>query len=195
MKRPLWAVAVFTVSAVLAGPARAEIQKSGQEVWPGKFQVGAHILGGQFGWTGFEASGWRLDVDFAGKIKDFDKFSLWVGGGLHYTAGGIYTCVGCGSFQNEFGFWGFVELSLEKLMPIPLVPYVRAGPEGGILYYGAAGGFFDIRLLGGIHYFITKNVGLGAEMSVGFGAGFYPGNLGTGFYGTWTGELGARFAF
>ena len=193
MNRPLLAVALV---AALAAPAAAEIQKSGPEVWPGKFQVGAHVIGGQFGWTGFEASGFRLDFDFAGRVKDFDKFTLWVGGGIHYTAGGIYACVGCGGFQNDFGFWGFVEISLEKLLTqIPLVPYVRAGPDGGILYYGAAGGYFDIRLLGGIHYFITKNVGLGAEMSVAFGAGFYPGKLGTGFYGTWTGQLGARFAF
>lgn len=193
MTRPLLAVALV---AALAAPARADIQKSGPEVFPGKFQVGAHVIGGQFGFTGFEASGWRLNVDFAGKIKDFDKFSLWVGGGIHYTAGGIYACVGCGGFQNEFGFWGFVELSLEKLFDkIPLVPYVRAGLDGGVLYYAAAGGYFAVRVQAGIHYWITKNVGLGGEAAFDLGAGFYPGALGTGFYGETDLELGARFAF
>jgi hypothetical protein len=193
VKAPLLAVALV---AALAAPAAAEIQKKGPQIWPGKFQLGAHVIGGQFGFTGFEPSGFRVDVDFAGRLKEFEKISLWLGGGFHYTAGGIYGCRGCGGFQNEVGFWAFVEISLEKLLTeIPLVPFVRAGPEGGLLYYGAAGGYFDIRIESGVHYFLTKNVGLGAQLSAGFGAGFYPGNLGTGFYGVVTAQLGARFAF
>ncbi len=193
MIRPLLAVALV---AALAAPAAADIQKSGPEVFPGNFQVGAHVIGGQFGFTGFETSGFRLQLDFAGRIKEFDKFSLWVGGGIHYTAGGLFACAGCAAFQSEFGFWGFVEISLEKLMnKIPLVPYVRAGPDGGLLYYGAAGGYFAIRFQAGIHYWLTKNIGLGGEAAFDVGAGFYPGALPTGFYGTVDFELGARFAF
>jgi hypothetical protein len=182
----------------LAAPARADIQKSGPEVFPGKFQVGAHIIGGQFGFTGFEASGWRLDFDFAGRVKEFEKFSLWVGGGFHYTAGGLYACgvVGCGGFQNDLGFWGFVEFSFEKMMDkIPLVPYVRAGPEFGLLYYGAAGGYVALRAQAGIHYWLTKNIGVGGEAGFSLGGGFYPANLGNGFYGVVDFLLGARFAF
>ena len=79
------------------------------------------------------------------------------------------------------------------------MPYVRGGLEGGLLYFGAAGGFFDVRLQGGIHYWLTKNVGLGGEMGVGFGFGSYPGygNVRSfiAFYGVYTAVLGARFAF
>jgi hypothetical protein len=194
VKRLSIAVAVaFAAWAALAATAHADgIQKSGMEQWPGKFQVGAHVLGGQFGFTGYEPSGLRFDFDFAGRLKDFSKFSLWLGGGFHYTAGGLYNFyVG---FQHELGFWAFVEISLDKLITqIPLVPYVRAGLEGGLLYYGAAGGFFDLRILGGIHYWITKNIGLGGEMGISAGFGAYP-TLNT-FYGVYTATLGARFAF
>jgi hypothetical protein len=185
---------VVAVMAALATPAAADgIQKSGMEQWPGKFQVGAHIIGGQFGFTGFEPSGWRLDFDFAGRLKDFDKFSLWLGGGLHYTAGGGFYGR-FGGFSNEAGLWVFVEISLDKLITqIPLVPYVRAGLEGGLLYYASAGGFFDLRIESGIHYWLTKNVGLGGEMSIGVGFGAYPWY--NSFYGVYTATLGARFAF
>jgi hypothetical protein len=187
--------------AALAGNGLADgIQKSGPQTWPGKFQVGAHVIGGQFGFTGNEASGLRFDFDFAGRLKDFDKFGLWLGGGFHYTAsGGFYGPYSAG-FGHELGFWAFVEFSLDKLITqIPLVPYVRGGLEGGLLYFGAAGGFFDVRLQGGIHYWLTKNVGLGGEMGVGFGFGAYPGYGPVGsfiaFYGVYTAVLGARFAF
>jgi hypothetical protein len=194
MKRLSVAVALaVALSAALSTTAHADgIQKSGMETWPGKFQVGVHVLGGQFGFTGNEPSGFRLDFDFAGRLKEFDKFSLWLGGGFHYTAGGLYTRFN--GFQHELGFIAFVELDLDKLITqIPLVPYVRAGPEGGLLYYGAAGGFFDLRLASGVHYFITKNVGLGGEMGLGFGFGAFP-NVNA-FYGVFTASLGARFAF
>ena len=196
MKRLSIAVAVaFAAWAALAAPAHAEIQKSGPQNWPGKFQVGAHVVGGQFGFTGYEPSGLRFDFDFAGRLKDFSKFGLWLGGGFHYTAGGgLYGPAGFGGFSHELGFWAFVEFSLDKLITqIPLVPYVRGGLEGGLLYYGAAGGFFDVRIEGGIHYWLTKNIGLGGEMSFGLGFGAYPGL--NAFYGVYTATLGARFAF
>lgn len=194
MKRLSIAVALaIALSAALTTTAAADgIQKSGMETWPGKFQVGAHIVGGQFGLTGYEPSGLRFDFDFAGKLKEWPKFSLWLGGGFHYTAGGLYNVyVG---FQHELGFWAFAELNLDKMITqFPLVPYVRAGLEGGLLYYGAAGGFFDLRLEAGIHYWLTKNIGLGAEMGLGLGFGAYP--TVNSFYGVYTAVLGARFAF
>jgi len=190
-------MAVVTVAtlAALASPAAAEIQKSGLQTWPGKFQVGAHVIAGQFGFTGYEPSGLRFDFDFAGRLKEFEKFSLWLGGGLHYTAGGAYNFYN--GFQHELGIWAFVEISLDKLITqIPLVPYVRAGLEGGLLYYGFygyAGGFFDLRIQSGVHYWLTKNIGLGAELGFAPGVGTYPTVVS--FYGVLTAGLGARFAF
>jgi hypothetical protein len=187
------AVALSLISA----SALADIQKSGPEQWPGKFQVTVHPISGQAGFTGNEPSGYRFNADFAGLVKDMDKISLWIGGGINYANGFFLGCVGCGSGLNQLGFWVFVEIGLEKLLNIPLVPYVRGGPAGGALFYGNTGGFFDIRIESGVHYFITKNIGLGAHMGVGFGAGFFPfvGGTSTGFYGEWDGGLGAKFAF
>jgi hypothetical protein len=189
MIRPL-AMVVLALT-VAAAPARGEIQKSGPQVWPGKLQVGVHPFGGQFGFTGNEASGYKLTADIAGLLKEFDKVSLWLGGGFNYAAG-FFTCAGCG---HDLQLWVFVELSLEKLLNIPLVPFFRAGPGGDVLIYGVTAGAFIFRIGSGLHYFLTKNVGLGVEGSFSLGAGFYRGVIGTAFYGEWDGTMGARFAF
>jgi hypothetical protein len=64
------ALAVVLVGA--SPSALAEIQKTGPEVWPGKFKVSVYPLAGQFGFTGNEASGYKFIADFAGLIKDMD---------------------------------------------------------------------------------------------------------------------------
>jgi hypothetical protein len=200
MMRPL---AVLALTCALAAPARAQIQTSGPEVWPGKLQVGVHPIGGQYGFNdNREPSGYRGTVDIAGLLKQFDQVSLWLGGGVGFTHGGFVACAGC---DNQVDFWVFVELSLEKLFNIPLVPFFRAGPGGGVLLYTGDNNFgmFTFRVGSGIHYFLTKNIGLGAEMNINLGAGFFndcPAGVqcrfgGTEFFGTWDGELGARFAF
>jgi hypothetical protein len=191
MMRPL---AVLALTCALAAPARAQIQTSGPQAWPGKLQVGVHPIGGQYGFsTDREPSGYRATVDIAGLLKEFDKLSLWLGGGAAFTHGGFVACNFC---DNSVDFWVFVELSLEKLFNIPLVPFFRAGPGGGVLIYSHDNfGMFLFRVGSGIHYYLTKNIGLGAEMNVNFGAGFFNAPVNTDFFGTWDGELGARFAF
>jgi hypothetical protein len=119
--------------------------------------------------------------------------SIWLGGGVNYAAGFFLGCGACGT--SDLQFWAFVEFSLEKLMKIPLVPYVRGGLGGDVLFYNVTAGAFIIRVGSGINYWITKNVGLGAEMNFTAGPGFYGGVIGTKFYGTWDGGFGARFAF
>lgn len=193
MIRPL--VAVALAFAVVGAPlvSSADIQKTGPEVWPGKFQVSAYVLSGQIGFSGNEPSGYKFIADFAGRLKDFDKISLWLGGGINYAAGLFYGCAACG--VSDLQFWAFVEISLEKLLKIPLVPYVRGGIGGDLLFYNVFAGAFVIRVGSGIDYFITKNIGLGAQMHFSLGPGFYGGGLGTLLYGTWDGGFGARFAF
>ena len=99
-------------------------------------------------------------------------------------------------------------MTLEKLLKIPLVPYVQAGLGGDVLVYGGSnlGGAFSIRVGGGIHYYLLKQLAIGAETNFSFGPGIYPlagtgvpcgaGN-GTciGFFGNWDFLIGARFHF
>jgi hypothetical protein len=93
--------------------------------------------------------------------------------------------------------WAFVMLTLEKLIPIPLVPFVRVGLGGDVLFYNPTLGAFIFRFGGGLHYYLLKWLGVGFETNFTFGPGFYNDftHNGTGFYGTWDFGLGARFAF
>ena len=188
-------IAVLTMAAALfaAAPAHAQIQTKGSELFPGKLQVGATIIGFQTGFANQTPSGYKLTTDISGLIAQPGKLSLWLGGGLNY-AFGFYACYlnNCG---GDFQLWAFVMLTFEKLIPIPLVPFARAGVGGDVLFYGATAGAFVLRFGGGVHYYLLKWLGLGIETNFTFGPGFYPNGVGTLFYGNWDFGLGARFAF
>jgi hypothetical protein len=201
---------MFAVAAVLllstASASAVEIQKSGSEVWPGKFMLGANPIGLQFGFNDFGAPGnnatigvadhliYKFSLNFAGLIKSFDKVSLWLGGEINAGGRGYLAMVEPGIF---------VQLGLEKLITkVPLVPLIRAGVSGPIyIPYGyptaVVGGAFQVKVGGGIYYFLTKNVGLGFDTNFGFGPGFVKvgGAVGVGFAGYWDFGIGGKFAF
>lgn len=215
-RRPLVLALLLLGSLSLSAPARAAgIQKSGPQVFPGKFQVGFHPFGFQVAFDDRSTGGYKLAADFSGMLKGFEKLSLWLGGGLAYGHP-TYSCfgglgvgvVGRGrGCAHDVQIWVFVRLTLEKIMKIPLVPYVQVGVGGDILLYanGELGGGVPIRVGGGIHYYLLKNLGLGLETNFSMGPGVYPaagtgigcGGAGTciGFFGNWDVGLGARFAF
>lgn len=188
-------IAVLTLAAALlaAAPARAQVQTKGPEVFTGKLQVGFNPIGFQTGFVDRTPSGYKLTADIAGLIASPGKLSLWLGGGINYAAG-FYACyvTDCG---GDLQLWAFVMLTFEKLIPIPLVPFARAGVGGDVLFYGAVAGAFVLRFGGGVHYYLLKWLGLGIETNFTFGPGFYPNGAGTLFYGNWDFGLGARFAF
>jgi hypothetical protein len=190
-------VAVLTLATALfaAAPAHAEIQTKGSELYPGKLQIGVHIIGFQTGFVDLTPSGYKVTADIAGLIAQPGKLSLWLGGGMNY-AFGFYGCYlngnNCG---GDLQLWAFVMLTFEKLIPIPLVPFARAGLGGDVLFYNQTGGAFVFRFGGGVHYYLLKWLGLGLETNFTMGPGFYGAGLGTHFYGNWDFGLGARFAF
>ena len=189
-------IAVLTMAAALlvAAPARAQVQTKGPEVFPGKLMVGAHIIGFQTGFVNQAPSGYKLLTDIEGLIAQPGKLSLWLGGGLDY-AFGFYACNINGNCGGDLQLWAFVMLTFEKLIPIPLVPFARAGIGTDILFYGNTAGAAVFRFGGGVDYWLFKWLGLGIETNFTFGPGFYGGALGTAFYGNWDFGLGARFAF
>ena len=189
------AIAGLTMATALlvAAPARAQIQTHGPELFPGKLQVGFHPLGFQTGFVDRTPSGYKLDADISGLIAPESFGGVWLGGGINYAAG-FYGCYvnDCG---GDLQLWAFVMLTFEKLLPIPLVPFARAGVGGDVLFYGAVAGAFVLRFGGGVHYYLLKWLGLGIETNFTVGPGFYPNGAGTLFYGNWDFGLGARFAF
>ncbi len=192
-------IAVLTMAAALlaATPARAQIQTHGPEVFPGKLQIGFNPIGFQTGFNGNSPSGYKLMADVSGLIAQPGKLSLWLGGGMNFAAGfyGCYVVNAVSNCGNDLQLWAFVMLTFEKLIPIPLVPFARAGVGGDILFYGNTAGAFVFRLGGGAYYYLLKWLGLGVETNFTFGPGFYGGGAGTLFYGNWDFGLGARFAF
>lgn len=197
---------VVAASLFATRPAHAEIQTSTHQ-FTGKFLVGITPLGAQIRFDGTSVAGYKLQLDFSGKLKEMDKLTIWLGGGFNYTAGTYGFVFG----NHDVQLWAFVMLTLEKLLKIPLVPFVRAGIGGDVLLYNASasgtlsGGAFAIRMGGGIHYYIIKQLGMGFETNFTFGPGFYPaavhGPCGGGnttcvnLYGNWDFGFGIRLHF
>lgn len=183
---------------VVGGSARAvPPQTHGPELFPGKLQIGVTVVGFQAGFVSLATSGYKITSDVSGLIAPLKPGGLWLGGGINYTAGffGCSAFNGCG---GDLQLWAFAMLTLEKLMPFPLVPFVRAGLGGDVEFYGGTVGAFILRFGGGVHYYVFKWLGLGLETNFTLGPGFYgnaAGQSGTGFYGSWDFGLGARFAF
>jgi hypothetical protein len=194
-------LAMLLVSSV----ARADIQTKGPEEWPGKIMFSARPLGVQVNFNSVEGAGigttftdafasYKLGLDVAGIIASLPKLTIWLGGELN-IGGRAYLAI------LEPGF--FVQLTLEKLLTIPLVPIIKAGISGPLYaLYGfpgaSAGGAFQIKVGGGVYYFLTKHIGVGAETAFAFGPGFVHtvgGGTGIGFSGYWDFTMGARFAF
>jgi hypothetical protein len=196
MKRTM-ALAALALALVAAAPstAEAEIQTKGPQEYPGKFELDAHfgftagILGGTPG--GFKHFGVNTVIGGSG------------GAGCFY-ANGYYNC-------GFFGYGTAIEpgagIKIKfKIQQVPLVPYIKANAVfmGVVNRYCGDNGFgFGGRVGGGAKYFITKNIGLGIEVSSLFGPAFYTGyrNCGTffpshvEFYWSFDVGIGAEFNF
>jgi hypothetical protein len=207
---PTWKrSALICLLATLPAIAHAEVQKSGPETWPGKVMIGVRPLGLQLQFNQawflntppayvYGVTDWALykaAIDVEGIIARASKVTVWLGGELNFGGRGNLAFVEPGLF---------VQLTLEKLLNIPLVPMIRAGFVGqAYVPYGFTGatttGAFLFKLGFGLFYFVTKNVGLGIDTDWAFGAGLAKaingGGLNAGFTGYWDFLLGARFAF
>src|SRR5438874_1543838 len=142
---------LVTSSAWAAG-----VQTRGPELFPGKLQVGVTLIGFQAGFANFDTSGYKLTADFSGLIAPIKPGGLWLGGGMNYTYGFFGYC-GPNGFNNgncgsDLQLWAFVMLTLEKIIPIPLVPFVRDGIGGDVVLFGATGGAFILCFGVGVDY-------------------------------------------
>ena len=197
----LTALIVTLVGTMLVGTARADIQKDGPQVWPGKINIGVDPLGvgvnfesaynGLGSVAGYAA--YKLGLNVAGLIAQPGNLSIWLGGEFNIGGRGNLAILEPGIF---------VRLTFEKFLHIPLVPEVQAGLSAPIYVpYGFDGsyviGSFGAKFGGGVYYYLTKNIGLGAETHLFLGGAFYSaaGVSASGFSGYWDFLSGARFAF
>jgi|GEM_PF-1918248 len=170
----------------------------GAFVFPGKFFATVHVLGVQTSLDIPTFPIYKMALNFGGKIADAGKVTIWLGGEIN--VGGRENFA-----QIEPGI--FVMITLEKLLSIPLVPFVRAGIAGAAAVHydlnnsvnaNYTGGAVWLKVGGGMHYFVTKNIGLGGETGFGFGPGFARdnnNNLLIGFSGYWEFLAGMRAHF
>jgi hypothetical protein len=165
-------------------------------VWPGKNEISIHV-GGQAGLGGYSVtgangvffaaggppSGFKLLFDYSYRVRDDGPFTLWlnlgsnltIGGGCNYIAGNHYYC---GLANNGDTIEPFFGVKMKFRTPIPLVPYAKIdGTLVGIFarFCGDNGVAVAARLAGGLKYFLTRNVGVGAELAMTVGPGFYGG--------------------
>lgn len=180
---------VFGALTALGGSANAKVQTHGPEVWPGKNEIAIH--------TGFEvghaiAEGFRLTLDYAYRVADHGKYSIWlnfggaliVGGGCDINAPGVLGCAGWSSGDAVEPFGG---VKFKFKTPIPLVPYAKANIVFDYVwntfnyyafdntYCGSNGVLPGVRGAGGANYFLTKNIGVGLETGLTFGPAVYFG--------------------
>jgi hypothetical protein len=178
---------------VLARSARAELEH-GTHQWPGRFMAGGAPLGVQIFLDSPAFATYKFVLNFSGKLADFSKLTLWLGGELNL--GGRENLA-----QIEPGV--FATLTLEKLLKFPLVPMVTAGLTFpvNVAYVGsnnAASGGFGVKLGGGVYYFLIKNLGLGGEMHFAFAGAFAGDRTGhtiSQWAGFWDLAAGVKAAF
>ena len=180
MKRTL-ALAAVAVSLLVAAPARADIQTSGPETYPGKFAVDAH-LGFSAGVLGGTPGGFKFQGGFGYKLSDL----LWIDAGVNFVFGGSgNVCFNhggyydCGLFGDGIAIEPYAGIKLKfKINQVPIVPYAKADAVFmGIVNRFCGDNGFGVggRVAGGAHYFLTKNIGLGIEISTLLGPAFYNG--------------------
>jgi hypothetical protein len=169
----------------------------------GKVLLDVQPLGVQ---VGFDANGntlaiYKLNLDVSGRIAQTNAISLWLGG--EFNVGGRANLA-----VLEPGL--FLTLTMEKLLHVALVPFVRFGFAGGInVYYSnqpivgvtftdTTTGTFGFKFGGGLHYFFNPHVGVGAETNFMLGGVFYRDAAGvttSAFSGYWDLVAGLRFTF
>jgi hypothetical protein len=221
MVRSRAAAAIVTLVLVGAAPraARAQVQKSGPEVWPGKNELSLH-LGFQtglntYGRGGGPPGGAKILADYNFRFQDAGVYSLWLNIGLNFVAGvgcasvnGVANAVCNGAYANGDTVEPAAGIVLKFRTPVPVVPYAKldATIVGVFLRYcGDNGAAFAGRVGGGVNYFVTKWLGLGIDFGFTLGPAYYGGAPAscTGiaysshveFYAAFDLSAGASFAF
>jgi hypothetical protein len=191
---------------VSAQSARAEIQKSGPENFPGKNELSAHI-GYQAGFSGQFAnpSGFKLFFDYGRRFTDLVWLDLQLNPIFGYSAsanvcydnrGRPFTCGANGGWGIEFA--AGVKLKIKTKIPLVVEVPLTVGVVGMFSRQcGDNGAALVLRPGAGAKYFLTRAVAVGAGVNFAMGPGFHGASSCTGsytdFYAAFDFQLGAEF--
>jgi hypothetical protein len=175
-----FAAALLVLSA-LSSAAQAEIQQGVPEVFPSKNEISTHLgfqagFGGRFGST----SGLKLDADYAYKFHPLIWFDAQIANVFGFgSADGFCThsVAGATCYRGGWALELMAGIKLKWVTKIPLVVEapVLVGLE--VLYNrdcGDNGAAVPVlKTGGGVKYFLTKRIAVGAKIDVAFGPAFH----------------------
>jgi hypothetical protein len=174
------AAALFAVAA-LASPVRAEIQQGVPETFPTKNEISTHMgfqagFGGKFGST----SGFKLDVDYAYRFHPLIWFDADIANVFGFGSADGFCNNTLGGATCYRGGWALelmagIKLKFPTRIPLVIEAPILAGVE--VLYNrdcGDNGAAVPVlKTGGGVKYFLTKRIAVGAKFDVAFGPGFH----------------------
>src|SRR4030095_549320 len=155
-------------------------------------------------------SGFKLFAEYARRLSDLVWLDVQANNvfGFGPATDACYDRMGrpvpCGR-GYYYGGWDFelaIGLKLKIKTPIPLVVEIPLLAALEVLYNrqcGDTGVAPALRVGGGVKYFVTRSIGVGAGVNVAGGPGFHGTsdcfNSYTDFYGAFDFQLGAEFIF
>lgn len=195
---PTLVAATLLASSAFAQTAAVSRQYNGM---PGKDEISTQ-LGFQASLGGTTPGGFKLFVDYSHRLNNL----VWLNFKFNPTFGfGGYAGTCYDRFGNPYdcsaGFPGdgyaidiMAGVKLKWMTRIHLMPY--ANIDAGVIPIFARpnnddGAALALHTGGGLRYFITPRIGLGAEIDFTLGPGFYSGH--TEFYRAFNFAMGAEF--
>jgi hypothetical protein len=199
-----FAAALLVLSA-FSSVARAEIQQGVPEVFPSKHELSAH-MGFQAGFGGLlgSTSGFKLDADYAYKFHPFIWFDADISNvfGFGSADGQCAHSVLATCYRGGWALELMAGIKLKFTTKIPLVIEAPALVGVEVLYNSDCGdngaAVPVVKTGGGVMYFLTKKIGVGAKFDLAFGPGFHGSSVCkqqsyTDFFGYFDFLVGAEF--
>jgi hypothetical protein len=197
--------ATLLVLSALSSAARAEIQQGVPEVFPSKHELSAHLgfqagFGAQLGST----SGFKLEGDYAYKFHPWIWFNadlanvFGFGSADGVCAHSVLAMCYRGGWQLEM--MAGIKLKFPTRIPLVIEAPALIGVE--VLYNRDCGdngaAVPVVKTGGGVMYFLTKKIGVGAKFDVAFGPSFHQSSVCkqqsyTDFFGYFDFLVGAEF--
>jgi hypothetical protein len=197
--------AALLVLSAFSSAARAEIQQGVPQVFPSKHELSAH-LGFQAGFGALlgSTSGFKLDADYAYKFHPFIWFDANVANVFGFgSADGICArSVLATCYRGGWALEMMAGIKLKFATRIPLVIEAPALVGVEVLYNRDCGdngaAVPVVKTGGGVMYFLTKKIGVGAKFDLAFGPGFHGSSVCkqqsyTDFFGYFDFLVGAEF--
>lgn len=176
----IFTIALLTVAAA-ASTARAEIQQGVPEVYPSKHEISTHLgfqagFGAKYGST----SGFKLDADYAYKFHPYIWFNADIANVFGFGAvdGPCANALNVSCYRGGWALELMAGVKLKfGLQKIPLVIEAPALIGVEVLYNrdcnDNGAGVPVVKTGGGVMYFLTRKIGVGAKFDVAFGPSFH----------------------